>query len=94
MDTVKTISNHVEKLPIKIQMEVLNFVEYLIFKSELKLTSQISTQSSMITNHDFKNKQRVQVHRSILELRGVGKHLWKDISVKDYINTERDSWNG
>lgn len=32
--------------------------------------------------------------RSILELRGLGKHLWQDVSVKNYINAERDSWNG
>jgi len=32
--------------------------------------------------------------RSILELRGLGKHLWQDVSVTDYLKEERDSWAG
>jgi len=35
-----------------------------------------------------------QTRRSILELRGLGKQVWQNVSVKDYINAERDSWNG
>ena len=77
IDTVQTIFNHVENLPLRLQTEVLDFVEYLIFKNKLQISSK-STQTS----------------HSILELRGLGKHLWQDVSVKDYINAERDSWNG
>ncbi len=32
--------------------------------------------------------------RSILELRGLGKEIWRDIKVEDYISRERNSWNG
>ena len=32
--------------------------------------------------------------RSILELKGKGKDVWKGINVKAYINEERSSWNG
>ncbi|SPD76238.1 conserved hypothetical protein [uncultured Desulfobacterium sp.] len=32
--------------------------------------------------------------RSILELQGKGKDIWKGLSVKKYINEERSSWNG
>lgn len=32
--------------------------------------------------------------RSILELRGLGKEIWKDIDAQEYVNQERDSWNG
>jgi hypothetical protein len=45
----------------------------------------------------FKNEKQLsesQTQRSILELRGLGKHVWQNISVKEYINAERDSWNG
>lgn len=31
---------------------------------------------------------------SILELEGLGKEIWQGINVEDYINEERDSWNG
>ncbi|BAZ21506.1 hypothetical protein NIES4073_23840 [Kalymmatonema gypsitolerans NIES-4073] len=32
--------------------------------------------------------------RSILELEGLGKEVWNDIDAQDYVNQERDSWNG
>ena len=31
--------------------------------------------------------------RSIMELKGKGKHLWKVIDVKAYIGRERSSWD-
>lgn len=32
--------------------------------------------------------------RSILELKGKGKGVWKGVDVKTYIDEERSSWNG
>ena len=32
--------------------------------------------------------------RSILELRGLGKEVWHGIDAQDYVNQERESWNG
>ena len=32
--------------------------------------------------------------RSILELRGLGKDVWKDNKVEEYLERERDSWDG
>ena len=32
--------------------------------------------------------------RSILELQGKGKEIWKGIDVPKYIDEERSSWNG
>ncbi|MEQ8465893.1 hypothetical protein [Coleofasciculus sp. F4-SAH-05] len=32
--------------------------------------------------------------RSILELRGLGKEIWNGMDAQDYVNQERDSWNG
>jgi hypothetical protein len=43
-------------------------------------------------------RQRVtltpQPKRSILELRGLGKEIWNGIDAQEYVNQERDSWNG
>jgi len=36
----------------------------------------------------------VQPRRSILELKGLGKEIWKDIDIREYIDQERASWNG
>ena len=32
--------------------------------------------------------------RSILEIKGKGKGIWKGVDVKTYIDEERSSWNG
>ncbi|MBW4618175.1 MAG: hypothetical protein KME17_02160 [Cyanosarcina radialis HA8281-LM2] len=32
--------------------------------------------------------------RSILELEGLGKEIWQGIDAQEYVNQERDSWNG
>ncbi len=32
--------------------------------------------------------------RSILSLRGLGKEVWADVDANEYIEQERDSWNG
>ena len=32
-------------------------------------------------------------HHSILELRGLGKELWKDIDPVEHVRAERDSWD-
>ncbi|MFO7877338.1 MAG: hypothetical protein R6U55_12230 [Desulfovermiculus sp.] len=31
--------------------------------------------------------------RSILELRGLGKELWKNVDAADYIDNERQTWD-
>ncbi len=31
--------------------------------------------------------------RSILELRGLGKEMWREVDVAEYIRGERDSWD-
>jgi hypothetical protein len=31
---------------------------------------------------------------SILELDGLGKHLWEGVDPDDYVRKERDSWSG
>jgi len=32
--------------------------------------------------------------RSILELQGLGKEVWKGIDAQEYVDRERDSWDG
>jgi hypothetical protein len=31
---------------------------------------------------------------SILQLQGLGKEIWRDMDAQEYVNQERDSWNG
>ena len=32
--------------------------------------------------------------RSLLELQGLGKGVWQDVDVDEYLRRERSSWNG
>ena len=37
---------------------------------------------------------RSSARHSILELEGLGKHLWEGINPDEYVRKERDSWDG
>lgn len=68
--------------------EVRHLAESLTPDEELRLIQELS---SLI-------RQRVTMtpkpKRSILELRGLGKEVWNGIDAQEYVNQERDSWNG
>ncbi len=32
--------------------------------------------------------------RSIMELEGLGKEIWQGVDAQEYVDGERDSWNG
>ena len=34
------------------------------------------------------------IKRDIMALEGLGKAIWEGIEAQDYVNQERDSWNG
>jgi hypothetical protein len=35
-----------------------------------------------------------EVRTSILELQGLGKEIWQGLDAQEYVDRERDSWNG
>lgn len=35
-----------------------------------------------------------EAQRSVLELQGLGRDVWSGVDVDQYIEQERDSWNG
>jgi hypothetical protein len=68
--------------------EVLQQAKSLTPQEQIRLIEDLS---SLI-------RQRVTMtpkpKRSILELRGLGKEIWNGIDAQEYVNQERDSWNG
>ena len=42
----------------------------------------------------IRNKTTMKSRRSILEIQGMGKDVWKNIEAQKYVDKERDSWNG
>ncbi len=65
---------------IRRQFENLNPSEQLCLLEEL----------TAIVNHRTTPKQS----RSIMELEGLGKEIWQGVDAQEYVDRERDSWNG
>jgi hypothetical protein len=66
--------------------KLLNEVEKLNQSEQLQLLEKIAAL--------IRRRTTAKTRRSILELQGVGKSIWKDIDAQQYIDKERESWNG
>ena len=67
-------------------IEVLNRVQELTPTEQLRLLEELA----VIVRGRFVEKPK----RSILELRGLGKEIWKGIDAQEYVDQERASWDG
>ena len=67
--------------------QVVSEIKGLSMTDQLRLLADMAglIRQRTTTNHP---------QRSILELQGKGKHIWKGVDVQKYINEERTSWNG
>jgi hypothetical protein len=66
--------------------EILNQVEQLMPDEQRQLLKDIEA---------ILRRQTEPRHRhSIMELKGLGKEIWEDIDVEEYIRQERAAWNG
>lgn len=66
--------------------EVLDQVQHLTPDDQLRLAEELMA----IVHQQGKNRPRRK--HSIMELRGLGKELWRSIDVEKYIEEERNSW--
>ena len=69
-----------------------NYYQVISEIKALNLSDQLRLLEEMVTL--IRKKTGKTMPRSILELRGKGKDIWKGINVKSYIDKERSSWNG
>lgn len=65
---------------------VVNEIKTLNLSDQLRLLEQMAT--------IIRQKTSTGRTRSILELKGKGKNIWKDLDAKTYLDKERSSWNG
>lgn len=65
---------------------VMSEIKTLNLSDQLRLLEETATLIRKKTNQ--------VIPRSILELKGKGKEIWKGLDVKTYIDEERSSWNG
>ena len=68
--------------------EALNYARQLPTDEQLLLLQELA---ALV-------RQRVtfveQPLHSFLELEGLGQEIWRGIDAQEYVNQERDSWNG
>ena len=73
-------------------MPEVNYNKLISEIKSLNLTDQLRLLEEMATL--IRKKASKTKPRSILELKGKGKDIWKGLNVKAYIDEERSSWNG
>lgn len=61
--------------------EIIAAVAQLPEKDRLRLVQSLSAKET-------------DARRSITELRGLGKEIWRQQDAQEYVNQERDSWAG
>ena len=66
--------------------QVVSEIKTLNLSDQLRLLEQIAA----IIRHKAGTGHR----RSILELKGKGKDIWRGRDVRTYLDEERSSWNG
>lgn len=66
--------------------DILNRFQNLPEEEQLELMGDLAA----IIRQQTAMKRR----KRVLEYEGVGEEAWKGIDVKEFINQERDSWNG
>ena len=67
--------------------QVISEIKTLNLSDQLRLLEEMAALIRKKTSETIKP-------RSILELKGKGKDMWKGLNVKAYIDEERSSWNG
>ena len=65
---------------------ILHHVESLSRSEQLRLISDLA--------EHLRIQGSPRRGRSILELQGLGKAIWKGIDAQEYVDRERASWNG
>ncbi len=65
--------------------ELLELIQNLDTDEQLRLMEEVAA--------IIRNKVKTKRH-SILELKGLGKEIWKSVDAQEYVKEERGSWTG
>lgn len=66
--------------------EILDRVQHLTPADQLQLLEELAG----IVRRQIATRPQ----RSIMELQGLGKEIWREIDAEEYVDRERASWNG
>jgi hypothetical protein len=70
------------------------------YEEALNYARQLPTDEQLLLLQELAALVRQQITikeeplHTFLELEGLGKEVWEGIDAQEYINQERDSWNG
>ena len=67
--------------------KILYEITKLAFSEKLELLDNLVKQ---IKEQEFKKRDSKY---TLLQLKGLGKELWQEVDVENYINTERNQWD-
>jgi len=70
----------------------LRFDDYVRGIGHLKPDEQLSL-IEIISSRLKKTLKRRKTKHTIMELEGLGAHLWKGVDAQQYVSKERKSWN-
>jgi uncharacterized protein (DUF488 family) len=73
-------------MPATTYDQVISEIKALNLSDQLRLLEETATL--------IRKRTSKPTLRSILELKGKGKDIWKGLNVRAYIDEERSSWNG
>ena len=71
---------------------ILRFEDYVKGIERLKPDEQLSL-IEIISARLKTNLKRKKVKHSVMELEGLGAHIWKGIDAQQYVSKERKSWD-
>jgi hypothetical protein len=71
---------------VYLYQEVLRQVQHLSLDEQNRLLEDLVAM--------IKQRTSIKPLHSILELEGLGKEIWEHIDVDQYLQQERDSWDG
>lgn len=66
--------------------DLLTSISLLSQQDKLELLAELANQ--------VRDGSREGKKRSIMELEGLGKEIWAGIDAQEYVDRERDSWDG
>ena len=99
------LSKLLEELTPEEQSLVETFAEFVVSRrkssvsdllADFSATKNLAELSATLEGGNASSQGRAAYlkQHSILELKGLGKEIWQDIDVDEYLNRERSSWHG
>ena len=75
-------------------MTAATYDQVLRLARRLALTEQLQLLQALLAEIRTDVSDDMPAVRSIMELKGLGREIWQDVDVEEYLQQERDSWAG